>query len=201
MQRWELRQKVANLAVEHLSRHCSEALDLIQVLGITAWLGQLTLSLPGKSLLSRGMPSRLPMGRLERMDRMQWLSQIRRKEACSPLGCFTSYAVENILGQTDAFLCPGTSCGSNISLWVSSQFIVTESHLVCIDYYASSCLLYSLASRSLIVHNSLACQATSTRQRAVTESLGGKPCLGEECFVKLVNAYGDDACMDMNEKS
>ena len=105
------------------------------------------------------------------------------------------------LGQTDAFLCPGTSCGSNVSLWVSSQFIVTESHLVCIDYYASSCLLYSLASRSLIVHNSLACQATSTRQRAVTESLGGKPCLGEECFVKLVNAYGDDACMDMNEKS
>lgn len=134
MQRWELRQKVANLAVEHLSRHCSEAsvYNLIQVLGMTtACLGQLTLSLPGKSLLSRGMPSRLPMGRLERMDRMQWLSQIRRKEACSaPLGRVILYCLRtHNWGQTDAFLGQGTSCGSNVSLWVSSQFIVTESHL------------------------------------------------------------------------
>ena len=112
-----------------------------------------TLSLPGKSLLSRGMPSRLPMGRLERMDRMQWLSQIRCKEACSPLGRFISYAFENMIW------------GKQMHSWVQALLVaatypygsaansLSQSHtfsiLVFIDYYAYSCLLCSLAPPSL----------------------------------------------------
>lgn len=152
MQRWELRQKVANLAVEHLSRHCSEAsvYNLIQVLGMTtAWLGQHCLC-QENPCYQEGCPVDCLWD-----DWSEWTecSGFLRSDARKHALC---------LGQTDAFLGPGTSCGSNVSLWVSSQFIVTESHL----FHPCLCRLLRLLMLTLLSCSSFITIGLPARQQA-----------------------------------